>query len=112
MQRTAQVHASTWSRGRVVLLGDAAYCASPISGMGTSLALAGAYVLAGEQPQPVSAPTIPIQGQLGMRHLCLAHVSALRLPLCPYAARFRSVVPWACSQPCSRRHLLRHVNAR
>jgi 2-polyprenyl-6-methoxyphenol hydroxylase-like FAD-dependent oxidoreductase len=48
MQRTAQVHASTWSRGRVVLLGDAAYCASPISGMGTSLALAGAYVLAGE----------------------------------------------------------------
>ncbi|HTU59029.1 MAG TPA: FAD-dependent monooxygenase, partial [Polyangiales bacterium] len=48
MQRTAQVHASTWSRGRVVLLGDAAYCASPISGMGTSLALAGEYVLAGE----------------------------------------------------------------
>jgi 2-polyprenyl-6-methoxyphenol hydroxylase-like FAD-dependent oxidoreductase len=32
----------------VVLLGDAAHCASPISGMGTSLALTGAYVLAGE----------------------------------------------------------------
>lgn len=44
----AQVHAPRWSRGRFVLLGDAAWCASPISGMGTSLALVGAYVLAGE----------------------------------------------------------------
>ncbi|MDI1460813.1 FAD-dependent monooxygenase [Catellatospora sp. KI3] len=43
-----QVHAPRWSRGRVALLGDAGYCASPISGMGTSLALVGAYVLAGE----------------------------------------------------------------
>ncbi|MBT2441722.1 FAD-dependent monooxygenase [Streptomyces sp. ISL-36] len=37
-----------WSRGRVVLLGDAAHCASPASGQGTGLALSGAYVLAGE----------------------------------------------------------------
>ncbi|GHO48236.1 FAD-dependent monooxygenase [Ktedonospora formicarum] len=37
-----------WSRGRTVLLGDAAYCASPASGQGTGLALVGAYVLAGE----------------------------------------------------------------
>ncbi|KQO48810.1 FAD-binding monooxygenase [Frigoribacterium sp. Leaf415] len=43
-----QVRAPRWSTGRVVLLGDAAYCASPVSGMGTSLSLAGAYVLAGE----------------------------------------------------------------
>ena len=34
--------------GRVTLAGDAGYCASPLSGMGTSLALVGAYVLAGE----------------------------------------------------------------
>lgn len=37
-----------WWRDRMVLVGDAAYCASPLSGMGTSLALVGAYVLAGE----------------------------------------------------------------
>jgi 2-polyprenyl-6-methoxyphenol hydroxylase-like FAD-dependent oxidoreductase len=43
-----QVHAPAWSLGRVALVGDAAYCASPVSGMGTSLALTGAYVLAGE----------------------------------------------------------------
>ena len=35
-------------RGRVALVGDAGYCASPLSGMGTSLALVGAYILAGE----------------------------------------------------------------
>ena len=34
--------------GRVALVGDAGYCASPLSGMGTSLALVGAYLLAGE----------------------------------------------------------------
>jgi 2-polyprenyl-6-methoxyphenol hydroxylase-like FAD-dependent oxidoreductase len=43
-----QVRAATWSRGRVVLLGDAAWAPSPVSGMGTSLALVGAYVLGGE----------------------------------------------------------------
>jgi 2-polyprenyl-6-methoxyphenol hydroxylase-like FAD-dependent oxidoreductase len=37
-----------WARDRVVLVGDAGYCASPMSGQGSSLALIGAYVLAGE----------------------------------------------------------------
>jgi 2-polyprenyl-6-methoxyphenol hydroxylase-like FAD-dependent oxidoreductase len=43
-----QVHMPTISQGGVTLAGDAGYCASPLSGMGTSLALVGAYVLAGE----------------------------------------------------------------
>lgn len=43
-----QVHMPSWSSGRVTLVGDAGYCASPLSGMGTSLALVGAYLLAGE----------------------------------------------------------------
>ncbi|MFI7641154.1 FAD-dependent monooxygenase [Nonomuraea sp. NPDC049400] len=43
-----QIHMDHWAKGRVVLVGDAAYCASPASGQGTSLALVGAYVLAGE----------------------------------------------------------------
>lgn len=43
----AQVHMEWWSKGRVVLLGDAGYCASPFSGMGTTLTLDGAYNLAG-----------------------------------------------------------------
>jgi 2-polyprenyl-6-methoxyphenol hydroxylase-like FAD-dependent oxidoreductase len=44
----AQIRMPHWSQGRVVLVGDAGYCASPMSGQGTSLALIGAYVLAGE----------------------------------------------------------------
>jgi 2-polyprenyl-6-methoxyphenol hydroxylase-like FAD-dependent oxidoreductase len=44
----AQVHLDRWSVGRVGLVGDAAYAASPASGQGTSLALVGGYVLAGE----------------------------------------------------------------
>lgn len=43
-----QVRMDSWSRGRVILLGDAAWSPSPLSGMGTSSALVGSYVLAGE----------------------------------------------------------------
>ncbi|GGJ79752.1 monooxygenase [Pilimelia anulata] len=43
-----QVRLPRWSSGRAVLLGDAGYCPSPITGLGTALALVGAYVLAGE----------------------------------------------------------------
>jgi 2-polyprenyl-6-methoxyphenol hydroxylase-like FAD-dependent oxidoreductase len=44
----SQVHAKTWSDNRVALVGDAAYGASLAAGQGTSMALVGAYVLAGE----------------------------------------------------------------
>ena len=44
----SQIRMNRWSKGRVVLLGDAGYCASPMSGMGTSMAVIGAYILAGE----------------------------------------------------------------
>lgn len=44
----SQVHMDTWSCGRVALVGDAAYAPSFLSGQGTSIALAGAYILAGE----------------------------------------------------------------
>ncbi len=47
-EHLGQVRGARWSRGRTVLVGDAAHCASPLSGMGTTLALTGAYVLAGE----------------------------------------------------------------
>jgi 2-polyprenyl-6-methoxyphenol hydroxylase-like FAD-dependent oxidoreductase len=43
-----QVHMLSWSTGRVALVGDAAWCASPASGAGAELALVGAYRLAGE----------------------------------------------------------------
>jgi 2-polyprenyl-6-methoxyphenol hydroxylase-like FAD-dependent oxidoreductase len=44
----ARVNVEQWWRGRVVLLGDAASCGSPLTGLGTSVSLVSAYVLAGE----------------------------------------------------------------
>jgi 2-polyprenyl-6-methoxyphenol hydroxylase-like FAD-dependent oxidoreductase len=43
-----QVRLDHWSAGRTALVGDAGYCPTPLTGLGTSLALVGAYVLAGE----------------------------------------------------------------
>ncbi len=44
----SQLQLDTWSRGRVTLVGDAGYCPGPAVGGSTSLAVIGAYVLAGE----------------------------------------------------------------
>jgi 2-polyprenyl-6-methoxyphenol hydroxylase-like FAD-dependent oxidoreductase len=43
-----QVRMKRWSKGRLALTGDAAWCATPLAGIGTTLAVTGAYVLAGE----------------------------------------------------------------
>lgn len=44
----SQVRMDGWTRGRTALVGDAGYCPCFASGQGTSLAIVGAYVLAGE----------------------------------------------------------------
>jgi 2-polyprenyl-6-methoxyphenol hydroxylase-like FAD-dependent oxidoreductase len=44
----SQIDMPRWSSGRVALVGDAAHAPSFLSGQGSSLALVGAYVLAGE----------------------------------------------------------------
>jgi 2-polyprenyl-6-methoxyphenol hydroxylase-like FAD-dependent oxidoreductase len=43
-----QLQSDTWSRDRITLVGDAGYCPGPAVGGSTSLAVVGAYVLAGE----------------------------------------------------------------
>jgi len=42
----SQIEMPSWHIGRVVLIGDAAHCASPLSGRGTSLAITGTWLLA------------------------------------------------------------------
>ena len=44
----SQIRMDRWSRGRVLLIGDAAGCISLLGGEGTGLAMTEAYVLAGE----------------------------------------------------------------
>ena len=43
-----QLRMDSWTSGRVALVGDAGYCPGPAVGGSTSLAVVGAYVLAGE----------------------------------------------------------------
>lgn len=40
-----QIKMPSWTKGRVALVGDAGYCASPAAGMGGSLAIIGATAL-------------------------------------------------------------------
>jgi 2-polyprenyl-6-methoxyphenol hydroxylase-like FAD-dependent oxidoreductase len=46
--RVSQIRMDRWSKGRVALAGDAGACVSLLAGEGTGLAIAEAYVLAGE----------------------------------------------------------------
>ncbi|MGB9206040.1 MAG: FAD-dependent monooxygenase, partial [Terriglobales bacterium] len=46
--RVSQIKLDKWSRGRVALIGDAAFCVSLLAGQGSALAMTAAYVLAGE----------------------------------------------------------------
>ncbi|MBO0948137.1 FAD-dependent monooxygenase [Fibrella forsythiae] len=46
--KIGQIKAPRWSAGRVAMIGDAAYCPTPLTGKGTTLAMVGAYLLAGE----------------------------------------------------------------
>lgn len=54
-----QLRMDTWSRGRVTLVGDAGYCPGPAVGGSTSLAMVGAYVLAGELAAAGGDPARP-----------------------------------------------------
>jgi 2-polyprenyl-6-methoxyphenol hydroxylase-like FAD-dependent oxidoreductase len=47
----SQIKMDIWSKGRVTLVGDACDCPSLLSGKGSTLAMTGAYILAGELKQ-------------------------------------------------------------
>jgi 2-polyprenyl-6-methoxyphenol hydroxylase-like FAD-dependent oxidoreductase len=46
--RVSQIKMEHWSRGRIALVGDAAFCVSLMAGQGSALAITAAYVMAGE----------------------------------------------------------------
>jgi len=47
----SQIKMDSWYKGRITLVGDAGYCPSLLSGKGSTLAMVGAYILAGELKQ-------------------------------------------------------------
>ncbi|HEY5048017.1 MAG TPA: FAD-dependent monooxygenase [Rhizomicrobium sp.] len=48
LDRVSRIVVPSWSSGRVVLVGDAAFCPSLLAGQGSAMAMVAAYVLAGE----------------------------------------------------------------
>jgi 2-polyprenyl-6-methoxyphenol hydroxylase-like FAD-dependent oxidoreductase len=62
-----QVRMKHWSSGRVVLTGDAAWCATPLAGIGTTLAITGAYVLASELNRTEDVPVALAAYEQAMR---------------------------------------------
>jgi 2-polyprenyl-6-methoxyphenol hydroxylase-like FAD-dependent oxidoreductase len=84
-----QVRMDSWSKGRVALLGDAAHCATPISGMGTTLAIVGAYVLASALAAHADHRAAFADYERRMR---------------PYAERAQAIWPWTVrmEQPSSK----------
>ncbi len=56
--RVSQIRMSRWTKGRTALIGDAAACVSLLAGEGTGLAMAEAYVLAGELRQSGGDPLV------------------------------------------------------
>ena len=52
----SQIRMKSWSKGRVGLVGDAAFCPSLLAGQGSALAMVAAYVLAGELGATGSSP--------------------------------------------------------
>lgn len=46
--RVSQIRMDAWTKGRIALVGDSAFCVSLLAGQGSALAMIAAYVLAGE----------------------------------------------------------------
>ncbi|MGV7202115.1 FAD-dependent monooxygenase [Xanthomonas axonopodis pv. cajani] len=72
-----QVRMQRWHSGRTVLTGDAAWCATPLAGIGATLAVTGAYVLANE----------------------IAHAATLDAAFAAYATAMRPMVEQAQGVP-------------
>ncbi|MEU6718394.1 FAD-dependent monooxygenase [Nonomuraea sp. NPDC046802] len=87
-----QLRLERWSQGRVSLVGDAAYCPGPAVGASTSMAVIGAYVLAGELAAAGGDHTVAFASY---EREMTAYVQAAR----DYAARMvKQVIPGSQAQ--------------
>ncbi|KAJ5833475.1 hypothetical protein N7474_001786 [Penicillium riverlandense] len=100
-QELVQVKTETWHKGRVVLLGDAGYCPSPLTGMGTTASFVGAYVLAGEITRhpgdlggalaSYDAVLRPFVNEMQTLYQGLVHIA---MPMSQWAIRIRCYFTW------------------
>jgi 2-polyprenyl-6-methoxyphenol hydroxylase-like FAD-dependent oxidoreductase len=66
--RVSQIRMNTWCKGRVGLIGDAAFCPSLLAGQGSALAMIAAYVVAGELSRTPNSPERALTRYEGLLH--------------------------------------------
>ena len=97
--RVSQIRMDGWSRGRVVLIGDAAFCVSLVAGQGSALAMISAYVLAGElaradgrYDQAFAAYEARLRDYIGAKQRGAERFAAAFAPRTPWGLWFRNQV--------------------
>jgi 2-polyprenyl-6-methoxyphenol hydroxylase-like FAD-dependent oxidoreductase len=104
--RVSQIRMDGWSRGRVVLIGDAAFCVSLVAGQGSALAMISAYVLAGElaradgrHEEAFSAYETRLRSYIGAKQRGAERFAAAFAPRTSWGLWFRNQVVKAFSFP-------------
>ncbi|MGI9824672.1 FAD-dependent monooxygenase [Agromyces sp. Marseille-Q5079] len=87
----ARVDMPSLSNGRVVLIGDAATCGSPLTGMGTAMAILAAYLLAREIADAAAAASSSSEDGLGDPVALAAALARFEEQLSPHTARSRQI---------------------
>ena len=89
--RVSQIKMEAWSKGRVALLGDAAFCVSLMAGQGSALAMTAAYVLAGELARAGGQHRV---GFANYEKLLRAYISSKQRGAERFAAAFAPRTRW------------------
>lgn len=96
--RASQIRLDRWTRGRVALVGDAAACVSLVAGEGSSLAMAEAYMLAGElhrcggdHATAFARYEQPLRPFLRRKQLAVARTASSLAPKTAFGLHFRNL---------------------
>lgn len=95
-----------WSRGRIALIGDAAFCVSLLAGQGSALAMISAYVLAGElmradgrHEEAFRAYETRLRNYIGAKQRGAERFAAAFAPRTPWGLWFRNQIVRTFSLP-------------
>ncbi|WP_298242151.1 FAD-binding domain [uncultured Bradyrhizobium sp.] len=104
--RVSQIRMGSWSRGRIALIGDAAFCVSLLAGQGSALAMISAYVLAGElaraegrHEEAFSAYQTRLRGYIGAKQRGAERFATAFAPRTSWGLWFRNQIVRAFSLP-------------
>lgn len=104
--RVSQIRMPNWSRGRVALIGDAAFCVSLLAGQGSALAMISAYVMAGElaasggrYPEAFARYEAVLKGYIGRKQRGAERFAGALAPKTRGGMLFRNLVVRSFSIP-------------